>query len=125
MAKFDSGRFSGTKGSLDDGFRRVEGYTTKLNRTRQAKHIPSCKGYIPGRSIFKGSLDDAQALIEQYGGTGQRVGKSGYRERVDFGVTIGTYVSQDGSVRVPTTRGIIYYSKSGAHIAPSRPRGME
>ena len=125
MAKFNSGRFNGTKGSFDDGYRRVEGFTTKLNRERQAKHIPGCKGYIPGRSIFKGSLNDAQALIEQYGGTGERVGSSGYREHVDFGMIIGTYIAQDGSMRAPTTCGIIHYSKSGAHIVPSRPRGWE
>lgn len=64
-------------------------------------------------------------LLNRHAGTGQRVsgtrGQAGYRERVDFGETIGEYVDSVTGARTPTTNGIIHYSKNGAHIVPARP----
>ena len=110
----------GTRGSRDDGYRHVNGFTTKLNAGAQGKHIPGHKNYQKGKSIFRGSLADAQALIEQFAGTGVWIGIN--RERVNFGRVIGTYVSDGGAVRKPTTIGLIHYSKRGAHIVPGRPQ---
>ena len=110
----------GTRGSRDDGYRHVDGFTTKLNAGAQGKHIPGHKNYEPGRSIFRGSLADAQALIDRFAGTGTKVGTN--KERVDFGEVIGIYVNEEGTVREPTTVGQIHYSKNGAHIVPGRPK---
>ncbi len=116
---------AGTSGQHDDGYRRVNGYSTELNRDSQGKHIPGHKNYQPdrGRSIFKGSLADAQGLVEEFAGKGTWHGEQ--RETVDFGKVIGTWVSQDGSERLPTTRGTIHYGKNGAHIVPSKPEGAD
>lgn len=112
----------GTSGSRDDGFRTVRGFTTRLHEGSQGKHIPGHNNYDPkaGRSIFKGSLADAQRLIDEFGGTGSWVGDN--RERVDFGRVIGTWMGSRGEGRLPTTVGFIHYGKNGAHIVPARPK---
>ncbi len=46
-----------------------------------------------------------------------------YKERVDFGKTIGFYHNPQTQKSIPTTMGIIHYSKDGAHIVPAKPRG--
>lgn len=113
----------GTSGSHDDGFRRVNGFTTGLNVGSQGKHIPGHNNYEPdrGRSILKGGLAHAQELIEEHAGSGTWHGAQ--KETIDFGEVIGTWVSPDGSERLPTTRGTIHYGKKGAHIVPSKPEG--
>ena len=120
MCKFDSGRVSGSRGSHDDGFRKVHGFTTKIHEGRQGKHIIGHNNYQKGKSVLHMTMARAQDLIETRGGTGSWIGSSN-RERVDFGFEIGTYVGRDGSRRV-TTVGNIHYSNSGAHIVPARPR---
>lgn len=115
----------GTSGSHDDGFRTVNGFPTNLHEGRQGKHIPGHNNYNPnaGRSIFHGSLAHAQELIDNFGGTGTWHGAN--KEIVIFGEEIGTWVSRDGSKRLPTTRGTIHYSSTGAHIVPANPREGE
>src|ERR1700754_3931629 len=59
-------------------------------------------------------------------GTGQPAnsvtpGMAGYKERVDFGTIIGNWVDPSTGQKMPTTNGIIHYSKDGVHIVPSRP----
>ena len=111
----------GTSGSKDDGFRKVKGHTTRLHRDAQGKHIPGHKNYVPdaGRSIFKGSLQDAQELVSQFAGTGYW--PTSNKEVVDFGKTIGTWVDGASGVRLPTSRGTIHYGKHGTHIVPANP----
>jgi len=48
-------------------------------------------------------------------------GQPGFKERVDFGKVIGNYKDPNTGKSVPTTKGIIIYSKSGIHVVPSRP----
>ncbi|WP_280157295.1 polymorphic toxin type 50 domain-containing protein [Virgibacillus chiguensis] len=43
------------------------------------------------------------------------------KERVDFDQVIGKYYNMDTGKYTNTTRGMIHYSKSGAHIVPSEP----
>ena len=120
MSKFDSGRFSGTRGSRDDGFRKVNGFTTKIHEGRQGKHIIGHSNYRKGRSVLHMSMARAQKLVEDLAGTGEWIGSSN-RERIDFGFEIGTYVDERGN-RTKTTVGIIHFSKQGAHIVPGRPK---
>ena len=112
-----------TSGSHDDGFRRVNGFTTELHDGAQGKHIPGHNNYDPsaGRSIFGGSLADAQRLISEFAGSGTWQGTN--KETVDFGENIGTWISPDGTQRFPTTRGTIHYGRHGAHIVPAHPGG--
>ena len=112
-----------TAGSRDRGFRTVRGHSTELHKDAQGKHIPGHKNYDASkhRSIFKGSLSDAQDLITSYAGSGTWV--TANKEIVDCGHTIGTWVSKDGSQRLATSRGTIHYGKNGAHIVPAYPKG--
>lgn len=45
---------------------------------------------------------------------------SSYREFVDFKEHIGTWKNKEGG-SLPTTKGIIHYSRNGAHIIPAYP----
>lgn len=103
-----SGHFHGTKGGR-----------TTLHTGRQGKHIVGNKNYIPGRSIFLGTIEEAQQLVRKFSGTGTPAGEN--RERVNFGKVIGYLVNPKTGEKILTTWGIIHYSKSGAHIVPSRP----
>jgi hypothetical protein len=47
---------------------------------------------------------------------------AGFKERIDFGDSIGTYVSRDGTSS-PTSIGILHYRADGSvHIIPGRPQ---
>jgi hypothetical protein len=73
---------------------------------------------FPGRSPLTHS--DPQGLLDAFSGKGEPVGKvprgqPGFKERVNFGQKIGEINGQS------TTKGIIHYSKTGAHIVPANP----
>lgn len=94
----------------------------KIDTGQQGKHLPNSRNYDPKRSSLTA---DPNKLAEK-AGTGTPVnktprGQAGFRERVDFGETIGDYVDEKTGVRMPTTKGIIHYSKTGIHIVPARP----
>lgn len=94
-----------------------------VNWGHQAKHFPGHPNYIRGRSTMTANPD---ALIQRPG-TGTPVnkvprGEAGFKERIDFGGDIGTYVTQDG-VSSPTSIGILHYRADGSvHIVPGRPQ---
>ncbi len=93
-----------------------------VNWGQQAKHFPGHQNYMPGRSQLTAN---PETLIQR-AGTGTPVGnvprgQAGFRERIDFGDTIGTYIARDGSSS-PTSIGILHYRADGsAHIVPGRP----
>lgn len=116
MSKGGSGSFSGTKGSN----KAFSDYPKSVHKGRQDKHIVGSNNYTPGRSVFSGTQKQAETLIKQHSGTGQMLGTN--RERVDFGKNIGYYVDPSTKEKLPTTMGIIHYSKDGAHIVPARPK---
>lgn len=123
MSKFASGRFSGTRGSHDDGFRKVHGFTTKIHEGRQGKHIIGHNNYQKGKSVLHLSMARAQELAERYAGTGKWIGTN--KEVVNFHEQIGAWVSKDGSKRRTTTWGIVHYSNQGCHIVPTDPNRWE
>ena len=94
-------------------------FTKNIHSGRQGKHIVGHNNYKNGRSIFSGSLSDAQQLIKKYSGTGQRLNAN--TERVNFKKVIGKYVDEVTGKSYDTTVGTIRYSKDGAHIVPARP----
>ncbi len=100
------------------------GDTPVIDAGKQGKHQPDHNNFIPGRSEL--SYPDPQKLVDDYAGTGQPAnnvapGQPGYRERVNFGKVIGNYVDPVTGEKMPTTNGIIHYSKDGVHIVPGRP----
>lgn len=109
-----------TIGSHDDGSVSFDGsLPLDVNEGQQGKHMPGHHNFIEGRSEFKGTMKDAQALINTFGGTGEMISVN--KEAVDFGTVIGNWVDQDTGEKYQTTRGIIHYGKRGAHIVPSNP----
>ncbi|MCM1194641.1 MAG: polymorphic toxin type 50 domain-containing protein [Firmicutes bacterium] len=102
--------FNGTQG---------ERKSLQVHSGRQGKHIVGHNNYSLGKSVFSGTIEDAQRLIHEFSGKGTKLPNG--RERVDFKKPIGYYVDQNTSVKTITTIGIIHYSKDGAHIVPSKP----
>ena len=93
-----------------------------VNTEKQGKHICDSSSFITRRSIFHGTVEDAQELVSKFAGTGQYVNPEKTKERVDFGRIIGLFINKKDDVGVVTTMGIIHYSKTGAHIVPCQPR---
>ncbi len=115
------GGFGNTKGSRDKQEKKNEKLT--IQHDKQGKHIVGSKTFVAGKSTFLGSIQTAEKLIREYSGKGEAIGP--YKERVDFGEVIGFYCSPQTKQSIPTTMGIIHYSKNGAHIVPARPKNME
>ncbi len=108
------GGFGNTKGKAN--------HSQGIHQGRQGKHIVGHQNYIPGKSIFNGSIKDASKLIDSFSGKGVPIGSG--KERVDFGQVIGYYVDQSTGTKYPTTMGIIHSSKDGKHIVPSKPKNF-
>ncbi|MBC8537259.1 polymorphic toxin type 50 domain-containing protein [Feifania hominis] len=99
----------------------THGFTTTVNSGKQGKHIVGNRNYIQGRSIFNGTVEDAQKLVNEFAGSGSWIGVN--KERINFGRVIGQYVNPITGEAVDTTVGIIHYSKTGTHIIPAQPIG--
>ena len=95
-----------------------ESFPKTIAEGSQGKHIVGHNNYKPGRSILSVTIKEAQHLVDIYSGRGQYINEN--KERVDFGRPIELYVNGNGSV--PTTIGIIHYSKKGTHIVPAQPK---
>lgn len=122
MSKANSGLFSGTKGSTNSssGGGDFVDFPKKINKGAQGKHIVGHSNYQPGKSIFEGTIQYAQKLINKFSGTGETINSN--KERVNFKKTIGKYVDPTTGKSYSTTNGIIHYSKKkGTHIVPSHP----
>jgi filamentous hemagglutinin len=98
--------------------------TTEVLAGQQGKHIVGSPNYNPARGTLTA---DPKVLLENFSGRGIQVGrtpvgKPGSKELFDAGnKTIGTWRNEEG-LSAPTSRGIIYYAKRGAHIVPAAPR---
>lgn len=102
------------------------GFTTKINHGQQKKHIVGTNNYAQEiakgntKSIFYGTVKDAQELVNEYAGTGLWFPKS-HVEKVNFHRVIGLWVNPDTGETRQTTCGTIHYSAKGAHIVPAYP----
>ena len=103
----------------DHEFATVKGYTTAIHFGKQAKHLPGQPNHDATKSTITIGITKLQTLVEQKAGTGHWY-PSG-REVVDFGETIGIYRDARTGKEVPTTKGTIHYSKTGAHVVPADP----
>lgn len=118
---FPSGRLIRSAKAFATAAKSVD--VPKVNWGHQEKHFPGHPNFQVGRSTMTA---DPERLLQR-AGTGEPVGKvtrgqPGFRERVDFGETIGTWVSRDGTA-ADTSVGIIHYRMDGtAHIVPATPR---
>jgi hypothetical protein len=94
----------------------------------QNKHIPGSHNYQPGKSVITISSEELEILVEKHKGTGQFIKNQplqpDFRERIDFGKTIGIFVDvENPGVQVPTEIGMMVYDKQGkVHVIPVRPK---
>ena len=97
-----------------------------LNEIHQNRHIKDSKHYIDGRSVFDGTLEDAQELINTHHGTGEirltEVGEWIGKEFITLDRDIGRYINPHTEENYKTNSFSIHYSKMGAHIVPARRR---
>ncbi len=100
----------------------------KIDWYKQGKHISTAHNFQPGKSVVTINQERLNILLRQNAGKGQRIigeiGTAGYKERVDFKQIIGEWskIMPDNSVKmIPTTKGVIVYSKTGMHMYPSNP----
>ena len=107
-------------GAYNGGSNTINGYIKTIHEGKQGKHIIGHNNYIEGRSIFYGTVDDAQKLVNKFAGTGQWIGND--RERVNCGKIIGECIDPLTKKSQKTTMGLIHYSKKGTHIVPSQPK---
>ena len=110
---FDAGNIGAKKSDFSS-------YPKEINEGKQGKHIPGHNNFQQGKSELTISIVEAGKLVEQYSGKGTPVGDN--KERVDFGKIIGIYKDQSTGESMPTSIGIIHYSKTGTHIVPARPK---
>ena len=100
------------------------GSPVQLDKGQQGKHIAGSNNYDPTRSTLTA---DPRELLKRFAGRGEKrghtpVGQPGSREAFDTGTeVIGINRSRSG-ISAPTTRGVIHYSKRGAHVVPATPR---
>lgn len=94
-----------------------------VNPEKQNRHIKTSELYDGVRSYIYGDLQDAQALVDKYHGTGDilfdRKGEWKNKELVLADADIGVDVDQKSGEGTPTNRFVIHYSKTGAHIVPT------
>ncbi|SDP01636.1 toxin 50 [Eubacterium maltosivorans] len=93
---------------------------------KQGKHLLDHNNYQLGRSYLTITVEEAQALVDQYAGTGElRLTKSGTwdkKEVVKTDHVIGVDVNAVTGQETETTGFKIHYSKKGVHIVPFRVR---
>lgn len=98
-----------------------------LNKGSQNKHILNSKGYIEGRSYIYGDLDEAQRLVNTYGGTGEakfdKKGRWVNKEIVVIDRPIGITIDPDTGIKKETNKFTIHYGKKGTHIVPADKKG--
>ena len=115
-SSLDGGGLDGTMNSTP---LNIHGYNTTIHHGRQNKHIIGSNNYKLGRSVFYGTVDDAQDLVNRFAGTGYWL--NDHKERIDFGKVIGQFADMETGEMLDTTVGIIHYSKNGIHIVPCAP----
>ena len=106
-------------GKADSEFRTTHGFTTAIHFGKQSKHLPGQPNHDSSKSRITIGIRELQRLVELNAGTGRWEGKN--KEVVDFGTVIGTFRAKPDDPGVPTARGTIHYSKTGAHVVPARP----
>jgi hypothetical protein len=120
-------------GGIEEGRYTVEGQPPNIPGTPvgdlpdvnwgpQEKHFEGHNSYQTGRSTLTANPEELAAQA----GTGTPVndvprGQPGFKERVDFGKVIWNFVDRNTGESMPTTKGIIHYSKNGIHIVPAHP----
>ncbi len=96
-----------------------------INPTDQNRHIKDTDEYTLGRSYIYGDIAEAQALVNQYAGTGvfelDRSDRPKNKEIITADKIIGVVISESNAECSSETHSFkIHYSKSGVHIVPRK-----
>lgn len=95
-----------------------------IEKGKQDKHIVGSNNYTPGRSYLTITVDEAQALVNKYAGTGDikwnNSGAWANKEVVTADKPIGVCVDPVTGEEIETRRFTIHYSKKGVHIVPAK-----
>ena len=108
---------------VNNDIKTINGRPVKINPGQQDKHIVGTNNYSQEigngkpRSILSENPDQ---LLDDYAGMGQKI--NDYKERIDFGKTIGQYYDEVTGTYTDTSIGIVTYGNKGAHIIPARPK---
>lgn len=105
---------------LYDNNNPFDQFPLSINSDKQSKHIKGSKKYIEGRSEITISKNELQQLVNLKATQGKYISPT--KERIDFGKVIGLYVDLATGKRMPTTQGVIHYSKMGVHVVPAYPK---
>lgn len=93
-----------------------------LNVGNQRKHIREEGRDIGSRSFLYGTMEDAQALVDRYSGTGEPKldgnGNWTHKEFVTADHLVGESVNPETGIATPTHRFAIHYGKRGTHVVP-------
>lgn len=93
-----------------------------LNVGNQRKHIREEGRDIGSRSFLYGTMEDAQALVDRYSGTGEPKldgnGNWTHKEFVTADYLVGESVNPETGIATPTHRFAIHYGKRGTHVVP-------
>ena len=105
---------------------KSDAITKKVNAQKQNRHIFGSQGYVKGRSFLYGDLATAQALVDQYHGTGtptfSKRQKWTNKEVVETDNDVGCIIDPDSGAVNATNRFTIHYSLTGTHIVPAKRR---
>lgn len=105
---------------LYDNNNPFDKFPLSINSDKQDKHIKGSKSYTDGRSEITIGKNELQQLVNLKATRGEYISPT--KERINFGKVIGIYVDLATGKRMPTTQGIIHYSKTGIHVVPAYPK---
>lgn len=122
--KVESSMKNSYNSAVESAKKQIVEMPKTLNIGNQNKHIRSSKGYIEGRSYLYGTLEDAQALVNRYSGTGTPRISDGnkwtHKEFTVADVPIGVVMDKATGKGKETRRFAIHYSNHGTHIVPAK-----
>lgn len=105
---------------LYDNNNPFDEFPISINFNKQDKHIKGSTSFINGRSEITIGKNELQKLVDLKATQGEYISPT--KERIDFGKVIGLYVDLATGRRMPTTQGVIHYSKTGVHVVPAYPK---
>lgn len=93
------------------------GIIKTIEKGKQQKHILGTNNYTEGRSYLSVSENQAQNIINEFSGTGTKIGQN--KEKITADKIIGVNVNPKYNYKTLTDKAVIHYSNKGTHIVPT------
>lgn len=98
--------------------------SAKVNVEKQNRHILGHKSHTADRSYIYGTIEDAQKIVDRFGGTGSFIfaknGQWTQKERIVCDKPIGVHVNKRTGEQTETNAALVIYSKTGTHVVPRK-----